>query len=245
MNQKAACNVLIAALRKEPAHRAEQLTQLLKYDRVEILEEKGAWAFVSCRLNGTQGWVLRSQLDDVDEEQYTAGVVAIAYPGTQVDALHEALPGTYFFNHDQLPSVAKRLHDIPFTEETIREILMHYLGAPYQWGSISPLGIDCSGLSKILYRFFGIALTNFASEQVEQGTVLDFLQDARCGDLAFFEHADGEINHVGVLLSPNEIIHASEVAGRVVIDPIDQEGIMRAGKGIRTHKLRIVKRLIA
>lgn len=245
MDRKAACCVRIAGLRKEPSHRAEQLTQLLLNDRVLVLDEQGAWARVQCRMNGTGGWVLASQLAELDDEQYQAEPLAISYVGNAMAGQWpDGIPGTYYFKGDLLPAGAKSLNSIQFKAEVVREIVTHYLDVPYQWGSISPLGIDCSGLSKILYRFFGIALTNFAAEQVEQGTVLDFLQDARCGDLAFFESADREISHMGVLLSPSEIIHASEIAGKVVIDPIDQEGIMRAGKGIRTHKLRIVKRLV-
>ena len=111
------------------------------------------------------------------------------------------------------------------------------------WGGTSIYGIDCSGLSKIFYKFFGLHLPHLASAQMELGTVLDFLPNAVCGDLAFFENEENEINHVGVLLNDHEIIHASETNGRAMIDNIDHQGIINRVSGKRTHQLRLIKRL--
>ena len=61
-----------------------------------------------------------------------------------------------------------------------------------------------------------------------------------CGDLAFFDNEQGKITHVGILLSPHQIIHASAV---VRIDPIDQAGIVSSTTGLRTHQLRTIRRL--
>ena len=81
-----------------------------------------------------------------------------------------------------------------------------------------------------------------ASEQAEQGVIIDFLQEVKSGDLAFFDNEDGRITHVGILLDSETIIHAS---GRVRIDKIDTAGIMSSDTGDRTHHLRIIKRLIS
>jgi cell wall-associated NlpC family hydrolase len=69
--------------------------------------------------------------------------------------------------------------------------------------------------------------------------MVNFLQQARCGDLAFFDDEEGRIIHVGILLNPNEIIHA---AAKVRVDKIDNEGIVHADTGQRTQRLRIIKR---
>ena len=71
------------------------------------------------------------------------------------------------------------------------------------------------------------------------GRSVGFLQEARCGDLAFFDNEEGRITHVGVLLNDHEIIHASV---KVRVDRIDNFGIMHAESFERTHKLRIIKR---
>ena len=63
--------------------------------------------------------------------------------------------------------------------------------------------------------------------------------DALEGDLAFFGDEEGTINHVGLLLSPTEILHAS---GEVRIDKFDQQGIYHSGKKKYTHHLRFIQR---
>ena len=76
--------------------------------------------------------------------------------------------------------------------------------------------------------------------QAEQGNVVDFLAEAKLGDLAFFDNAEGKITHVGIMLNNEQIIHAS---GRVKIDKIDNQGIYSEELKRYTHKLRIVKRV--
>ena len=76
--------------------------------------------------------------------------------------------------------------------------------------------------------------------QAEQGAVVDFLAEAKLGDLAFFDNAEGRITHVGIMLNNEQIIHAS---GRVKIDQIDSQGIYSEEQKSYTHKLRIVKRI--
>lgn len=89
----------------------------------------------------------------------------------------------------------------------------------------------------------GMAIPRDASQQAKEGTGVDFLQHAQCGDLAFFDNSEGKIVHVGILLDNHTIIHATETSGRVVIDRIDQEGIISVKLKKRTHHLRFVKRM--
>jgi hypothetical protein len=67
------------------------------------------------------------------------------------------------------------------------------------------------------------------------------LQEVKCGDLAFFDNEAGKIIHVGILLDSEAIIHAS---GKVRIDTIDNLGIINGDTGKRTHKLRVIKRIV-
>ena len=113
-----------------------------------------------------------------------------------------------------------------------------YLNAPYLWGGRSPLGIDCSGFTQMVYRLQGINLPRDAYQQAHIGTTLSFVDESEPGDLAFFDNKDGEIVHVGIILEENHIIHAS---GKVRIDRIDQQGIFNSEIGSHTHKLRLIK----
>lgn len=67
---------------------------------------------------------------------------------------------------------------------------------------------------------------------------IGFLEEAKCGDLAFFDNEEGRITHVGILLNAYTIIHAS---GYVKIDAIDNMGIITTPHSKRTHHLRLIK----
>ncbi len=95
----------------------------------------------------------------------------------------------------------------------------------------------------MVFKLCNFKLMRDASQQATQGEVVDFLVNARCGDLAFFEEREDQINHVGLLLDNETIIHATDAAGRVVIDRFDQGGIISTLLKKRTHKLRMVRRV--
>jgi gamma-D-glutamyl-L-lysine dipeptidyl-peptidase len=101
--------------------------------------------------------------------------------------------------------------------------------------------VDCSGFCQTVYKFFNKPILRDASQQATQGEIVGFLQEARCGDLAFFDNPEGRITHVGILLSESEVLHSSV---KVRIDPIDNMGIINKDTGERTHQLRIIKRYL-
>ena len=114
-----------------------------------------------------------------------------------------------------------------------------YLNSPYLWGGRTPLGIDCSGFTQIVYKINGVKLSRDANQQANQGQTLSFIEESEAGDLAFFDDPEGKIVHVGLLLEDNYIIHA---CGTVRIDRIDQSGIYNGET--HTHNLRMIKKLI-
>ena len=136
----------------------------------------------------------------------------------------------YEFNGLTTPGFVKK--------EKITENALIYLNAPYLWGGRTPLGIDCSGLTQMIYRLQGIDLPRDAYQQAKVGTTLSFIEESEPGDLAFFDNEEGKVIHVGIILKDNHIIHAS---GKVRIDRIDQQGIFNSEIGNHTHKLRLIK----
>jgi cell wall-associated NlpC family hydrolase len=128
---------------------------------------------------------------------------------------------------------------VKITTKLIKQIAFKYLNTSYLWGGKSVFGIDCSGYAQMTYKFLNKQIPRDAWQQAEKGEAVNFLQEAKCGDLAFFDNEDGRITHVGILLSDNEIIHSS---GKVRIDKIDTQGILNLETRQRTHKLRIIKR---
>ena len=91
-----------------------------------------------------------------------------------------------------------------------------HLGLPYLWGGLTPLGLDCSGLVHLTWRRLGIVVPRDAWAQAEAATAVD-LGDVRSGDLYFFAHPERRIHHVGIVVSPGRMVHASET-GRVLVE---------------------------
>ena len=125
-------------------------------------------------------------------------------------------------------------------------IAQSLLNTPYLWGGKNVMGLDCSGFTQVVYAAMGVNILRNAREQITQGEVVPSLSEVMPGDLAFFDHADRDpkatrITHVGMLLSPTEIIHCS--GGRVHIDKIDEQGILLPS-GYRTHHLVQIKRYL-
>ena len=135
--------------------------------------------------------------------------------------------------------------DEAIRREDVCTIAQTLLNAPYLWGGKNAMGIDCSGFTQVVYAAMGVNLLRNAREQMTQGELVPSLAEAQPGDLAFFDHTDRDpkatnISHVGLLLSPTEIIHCS---GCVHVDDIDEMGIHLAD-GELTHHLVQIKRYL-
>jgi len=220
------------------------------------ITEKNGWVKIVNKLDAYTGWCRHSHFQEIDDTQYyleetrlTAGWVnEIDYNGHMMmvplgSSLTAMQNGNVFWRRNQVHykgdtwEPAKAKHDA----KTIKQLAFKFLNSTYLWGGRSVFGIDCSGFTQLLYKFLNIHLLRDAQQQATQGELVGFLQQAHCGDLAFFDDEEGRIVHVGMLLNPDEIIHAS---GKVRIDKIDIEGIIDADTGLRTQKLRIIKRYI-
>lgn len=255
----AVCNVSVLPVRKEPSHRSEQVSQLLFGERAEVLSvEANEWAYIRCLADDYTGWCKLTQLQTLTKKEfYKSPKYIVSGHGSRLlfDAGELVLPaGAELYglkggaisihgHTGKWKGKKQVLQELKPVSEEIRNIAVSYLYAPYQWGGRTVMGIDCSGLSQMVMKQAGIRIARDASQQVLQGETVSFLQEAVCGDLAFFDNAEGHINHVGILLDNNTIIHATEVAGQTVMDKIDQQGIVSRIHRKRTHSLRMIKRM--
>jgi cell wall-associated NlpC family hydrolase len=241
--------VAICPLRKEPDHRSEMTSQLLLGEYAEVLEVQKEFVQIKCLYDGYIGWCQRVQLAFSDEVVTTTQFVVNEFTNVHINqqpcrvsfatpVFQQALA----FNHFTVDYANVETIDAAnnhFFPEKITQYASVFLNTPYLWGGRTLFGIDCSGFAQQVYKLFNKKLPRDAYKQAEQGEALGFLEEAVCGDLAFFDNEAGFITHVGIMLNNHQIIHAS---GRVRIDTIDNAGIISSDTGIRTHRLRVVKR---
>jgi len=253
------CNLSVVPGRLEPSDSSEMITQLLFGEHFTILRQEEQWVYIRCAYDNYECWIDQKQfqeispetfqelevretttcmelfyvLEDQERSQYipiTLGCSLPYFDGTSCN-----LEGFEYMFDGQTNSVKHGK-----LQHFITETAGMYLNAPYLWGGRSPLGIDCSGFTQTVFKAGGIKLPRDAYQQAEMGQTLGFVEEARAGDLAFFDNPTGKIIHVGIILNDNHIIHAS---GKVRIDKLDHQGIFNRDTGKYSHNLRVIKRL--
>jgi hypothetical protein len=246
----------IVPLRSEPAHRSEMVSQLLFGETYEIIEEKGNWLQVKCSYDDYLGWMDAAQHTAISEKDF--GNLTANEPGLAFELVSSAISGYHsipivcgsslpFFDgmnfkigKEKFVYNGQALQGEAKNAGLLERIAVRYSGAPYLWGGRSPFGIDCSGFMQVVFKFAGIRLLRDAYQQAEQGSIINFIEEAQPGDLAFFANEAGKIIHVGLILKDQQIIHSS---GKVRIDKIDHFGIYNADQKKYSHQLKLIKRM--
>jgi hypothetical protein len=249
----AVCCVPVSSLRTEPNHYCEINTQLL-FGEICLVIEAGPenWIRIKCDFDGEEGWCHNSHVQELVNTAGTIHAPALYAPEwvNEVEFRGQSMKlpygsswpvqnGDNIVNGLKLPAVKWKPKVSEINADSIKTIAFNFLNTTYLWGGKSVFGIDCSGFAQTVYKLLGKQIRRNARDQVLSGEPIGFLQEAVCGDLAFFDDEEGKIVHVGILLDKEEIIHAS---GKVRIDKIDNMGIVNVDTGKRTHRLRVIKR---
>ena len=225
---------------------------------VMITKKHNDWCRVTLEWDGYEGWVDRKQLRLVSKSEYLKLMKNRAYTldlCAPIYGDHKSIPvllGSSLPNFDGI-SLKMGKQRLRYSGQTIspektvlkaellRKIAFKYLSAPYLWGGRSPFGLDCSGYVQNVFKLFGIRMPRDAYQQATIGDPVDFIQQSKLGDLAFFSNEEGKIIHVGIILEDGLIIHAS---GEVRVDRLDHFGIYNAHKKRYSHFLRVIKRVV-
>lgn len=248
--------VAVAPIRQSPNHRSEQTSQLLFGEKAQVLETEGAWTRLRSAWDGYEGWCQTAQLSPISKKDFLSPKRSLLTghngrllvhkeeswlpAGAEVSLLKKmSWPGAAA----RIKGKKEKIGHLPSHAENLVAAARLYLHAPYLWGGRTIAGIDCSGLVQNAYKLCGIPIARDAWQQALQGEEIHFLSETRPGDLAFFDNEEGRIVHVGMLLDQQTILHATETAGRAVIDRIDGGGIISLQLKKRTHQLRIIRRI--
>lgn len=91
--------------------------------------------------------------------------------------------------------------------QRLKETGLLYAGAQYRWGGKTPLGIDCSGLTSMIYLLNGIVIWRDA--QLKEGWPVREIPtgQVRTGDLLYFP------GHTAMYLEDGLYLHSTGAAG--------------------------------
>jgi lipoprotein Spr len=108
-----------------------------------------------------------------------------------------------------------------------------FVGTPYRSGGTSYKGVDCSGLSYVVYRQFDIRLPRTSLDQSRVGVPVD-RSKLKPADLLFFNTSRrGSVSHVGIYIGDGKFIHASTSARTVRIDVLSDDYYRNCYAGAR------------
>lgn len=244
-------------VRLEPSEKSALETQILFGEVYYVIDQIQGWCKIHIEHDGYEGWINEKLVIPSSEKEIS---IWLSKPGFIVpvpfiklirepDKTSQFISGgsRIVFNGDDSNAfvigkqefyVQGNLND---RKLNLEDVAKSFLNTPYLWGGRSFFGIDCSGLSQVVFKIVGISIPRNASQQIECGSMISFVEEARAGDLAFFDNPQGDIIHVGLCLGQGRILHAS---GEVRMDHLDHQGIFDRSTQKYTHHLRVIKRII-
>ncbi|HUZ83361.1 MAG TPA: SH3 domain-containing protein, partial [Gaiellales bacterium] len=133
---RASCTLPFMPVRAEPAAAAEQVTQALFGDPVDVVERRDGWAQVTLA-DGHTGWARGDGLGEPLPKD-RAHVVVVPQAADRYLGTWLPVPG---LRTEPLAAARRKA-----SGEAIAEAALMFLGARYEWGGVTVEGIDCSGL---------------------------------------------------------------------------------------------------
>ena len=250
MHTHAFCPLAFVPLRKNPEEQSEMISQILFGELMTVLETNEKWTYVRLYFDGYEGYADTKMLTFIPVEEYERmSLLPKVFCNTHIETVDyegEKIPvymgATFYKEKDDRFSVNGKEYRFPVQQQsgTLVDTARTMLNVPYLWGGKLPFAVDCSGFTQLIFRTHGISILRDASQQAEMGEEVVFLENTQPGDLAFFGDEEN-ISHVGMIINPSTIIHAS---GKVRIDTLDSQGIYAKDSGRHTHHLRFIKRII-
>lgn len=241
----------VAPVEASPSVRAEQVTQLVLGETAALLEREGEWRRIRTDGDGYEGWVHQGYVREFDAEaaarwrdaatawsegaRVSVGNDVVALPLRACVVLEDGLVTLPDGRGGRVIEGTVREGRVVAAEAGAtppeRWALEHFRGSPYQWGGVTPWGVDCSGLVQTTYAARGTILPRDSSRQAEAGSAVE-PADIRPGDLLFFRAERGPgITHVAFAAEGDSLVHSTIACGGVLCEPFTPGS--RAGAALR------------
>jgi hypothetical protein len=218
-------------LRKSPQSSSEMVSSVIYGETYRVVAEIEDWFEIVTDFDTYKGYIAKEQFSEFDSKKHMfQHIVSDAYITTNIKGLPPIIAGGALLDVMQLSDdLKKNTTRVDFSEKKvisgnkIVETAKKFLGINYLWGGRTYAGIDCSGLTQIVYKINGIKIPRDSQPQSNFCEKISF-ENLDLGNLIFFGKNKEKISHVGIFLGNNQVIHAS---GEVRIDEVDKNGIKK------------------
>ncbi|MDV6374024.1 NlpC/P60 family protein [Deinococcus arenicola] len=224
------------SLRAKARADAGQVTEALPGEAMELLwEDAHGWAYVRTLHDRYLGWTLTEGLTQAQSGEVltVTALRAHIYAGPKVSQpmIGELCLGATVNRRSAevvteggrrwvpvglpggAPGWVGEATLSPIPEADPAALALRFLDTPYVWGGRSAWGLDCSGLTQLVFGAFGQPLPRDADQQQE---FLNVVERPVRGDLAFFP------GHVGLMLDERRMVHANATQMRVTIETLGE-----------------------
>jgi hypothetical protein len=225
----------VTPLLGEPSLRTEQVSQLVVGDTAAVLERKAEWRRVRLDRDGYEGWIHRGFVREWTHRESNAWTdrarawsegAELELGGRRVRLPLRArvalVPDGVLLPDGRagrvVQGVVRRFSEVLAESRSMPPeewAARRFVGSPYQWGGVTPWGVDCSGLVQTTFAARGLKLPRDAAQQATVGDEV-LPEDIQPGDLLFFrgELTNG-ITHVAFAAAGETLVHSAVACGGV------------------------------
>lgn len=221
-------------VRESASEDSKCLTQIPQGEQYAILNVGAEWTKIAID-NSLSGYVKNEFI--VLSYQTCSAVVVNDDPAPETPVAQTPQQPTTQEPSTQAPATEAPATEAPATQEpttqapasvptsstgdAIASYALQFEGNPYVYGGSSLTnGTDCSGFTMSIYAAFGISIPRTADSQATVGQEVS-LSALYPGDLIFYDHGNGSINHVALYIGNGQVIHASTPSTGIIIANIN------------------------
>ncbi|MEP6688575.1 MAG: SH3 domain-containing C40 family peptidase [Gemmatimonadales bacterium] len=223
----------------ESTLRSEQVSQLVMGETATVLEQRTDWCRVRTDLDAYTGWVHAGYCTAVDEPAADAwrreatgwslgAVLRVGDGRLRLPLRARAVleNGTVRLPDGRLGQLAdgalvRAAGSVPAARAKAPErwAIEYFAGAPYEWGGVTPNGVDCSGVVQTTFLARGVTLPRDSDQQAGCGAPVP-PEGIQPGDLLFFRGDAGRrITHVAFAAEADTLVHSTIAVGGMVQEP--------------------------
>ena len=224
-------NVARLTLYKAPNGASPRVSEALRGEALNLIEDHGDWALVETLADHYLGYAKTDQLA-LGVLEMTHRVTAPqshlypapnlkhpplddVYLGALLNIEASEVQNGFLKTHDGAFVYARHIAPISETMSDPVDVALGFLDTPYLWGGRTRAGIDCSGLVQIAFQTCGIACPRDSDMQAAiLGNPVALDADLQYGDVVFFP------GHVGLMVDDETLLHANAFHMAVTLEPL-------------------------